>query len=99
MFVQGLLFGREGLERMTINGYQEEGTTTSPFMMMLLNKTSRYDVAAQAVRAAALINPRVEIDAHSTISHILHRAQKVKDYILQHGADPEDTFDVPKFTE
>ena len=82
---------------MTINGYQEEGTTTSPFMMMLLNKTSRYDVAAQAVRAAALINPRVEIDAHKTISHILHLAQKDKDYILEHGADPAGMFDVPRF--
>ncbi|TBU24036.1 phosphoketolase [Dichomitus squalens] len=97
--LKGLLFGREGLERMTINGYQEEGTTTSPFMMMLLNRTSRYDVAAQAVRAAALLNPRVEIDAHKTVSHILHLAQKHKEYILQHGADPEDTFDVPKFSE
>ena len=92
-----MLFGRPNLDRMTIGGYIEEGTTTSPFMMMLLNKTSRYDVAAQAVRAAALINPRVEIDAHSTISHILHLAQKQKDYIFAHGADPADTFDVPKF--
>jgi xylulose-5-phosphate/fructose-6-phosphate phosphoketolase len=28
---QGLLFGRPGLERVTIEGYREEGTTTSPF--------------------------------------------------------------------
>ncbi len=82
---------------MTIQGYREEGTTTSPFMMMILNKTSRYDVAAEAVRGAALINPRVEIDAHKKICHILHLAQKSKDYVLAHGADPEDTFDIPKF--
>ena len=92
-----MLFGRPNVDRMTIQGYREEGTTTSPFMMMLLNKTSRYDLAADAVRSAALINPRVEIDAHKTISHILHLAQKDKDYILAHGADPEGTFDVPKF--
>ncbi|KAI1797383.1 phosphoketolase [Ganoderma leucocontextum] len=95
--LKGLLFGRPNLERMTINGYAEEGTTTSPFMMQVLNRTSRYDVAAQAVGAAAMHNPRVEIDAHKTISHILHLAQKDKEYILKHGADPEDTFDVPKF--
>ena len=82
---------------MTIQGYREEGTTTSPFMMMLANRTSRYDVAAEAVRSAALRNPRVEIDAHATVSSILHRAQKDKDYILEHGTDPPGTFDVPRF--
>ena len=85
------------MDRMTIGGYIEEGTTTSPFMMMLLNKTSRFDVAAAAVRSAALLNPRVEIDAHKTIAHILHLAQKVREYVLEHGADPVDMFDVPKF--
>ena len=95
--MQGLLFGRPNLERLTINGYAEEGTTTSPFMMQLLNGTSRYDVAAQAVRAAAMHNPRVEIDAHKTISRVLHLAQKDKEYILKHGADPADTFEVPRF--
>ncbi len=29
--LKGLLFGRPGLDRMTIRGYQEEGTTTTPF--------------------------------------------------------------------
>ncbi|KAI0787950.1 phosphoketolase [Fomes fomentarius] len=95
--LQGLIFGRPNLDRMRIHGYREEGTTTSPFMMMLLNGTSRYDLAVEAVRSAALLNPRVEIDAHKTITHILHLAQKEKDYVYEHGADPEGTFDVPKF--
>lgn len=29
--LQGLLFGRPNLDRVTIDGYCEEGTTTSPF--------------------------------------------------------------------
>jgi xylulose-5-phosphate/fructose-6-phosphate phosphoketolase len=29
--LKGLLFGRPHLERMTLEGYREEGTTTSPF--------------------------------------------------------------------
>ncbi|KAH9945234.1 phosphoketolase [Epithele typhae] len=95
--LKGLLFGRPNTHRMLIQGYIEEGTTTSPFMMMVLNKTSRYDLATEAIRSAALLNPRVEIDAHKTISHILHLAQKDKDYIMAHGADREGTFDVPKF--
>ncbi|KAH9856640.1 phosphoketolase [Lenzites betulinus] len=95
--LKGLLFGRPHLERMAIHGYMEEGTTTSPFMMMLLNKTSRYDIATAAIEAAAHLNPRVEVDAHAAVSAIMHLAQKDKEYVEKHGADRDDTFDVPTF--
>ncbi|UKZ79464.1 hypothetical protein TrVFT333_007219 [Trichoderma virens FT-333] len=35
--LQGLLFGRPALHRITVEGYKEEGSTTTPFDMMLLN--------------------------------------------------------------
>ena len=34
--LKGLLFGRSGLDRMSIHGYIEEGTTTSPFDVSFL---------------------------------------------------------------
>ena len=34
--LMGLLFGRPGLERVSIQGYNEEGTTTSPFDVRIL---------------------------------------------------------------
>ena len=43
--LQGLLFHRPNLDRVSVEGYNEEGTTTTPFCMMLLNHTSRFDVA------------------------------------------------------
>ncbi|KAH7927923.1 D-xylulose 5-phosphate/D-fructose 6-phosphate phosphoketolase [Leucogyrophana mollusca] len=95
--VKGLLFGRPGIGRVIIEGYIEEGTTTSPFDMMLCNHTSRYDVAAAAVRAGALFNAHVSTDAHESASFIEHVASKDKEYILQEGKDPEGTFDTPKF--
>ncbi|CCM00082.1 uncharacterized protein FIBRA_02109 [Fibroporia radiculosa] len=95
--LKSLLFGRPNLDHVTIEGYREEGTTTSPFSMMLLNHTSRYHVAAAAVRGAAFSNPHVEIDAHAVVSGFMHDVEKDKQYIHAHGADPDDTFDVPKF--
>ncbi|TFY59486.1 hypothetical protein EVJ58_g5744 [Rhodofomes roseus] len=95
--LKGLLFGRPNTHRVTMEGYREEGTTTSPFAMMLLNHTSRYHVAAAAVRGAAALNPRVEVDAHTAISGFMHEAQKAQQYIREQGEDPEGTFDVPKF--
>ncbi|KAH9942735.1 phosphoketolase [Amylocystis lapponica] len=95
--LKSLLFGRQNLDRISIEGYREEGTTTSPFSMMLLNHTSRFHVATAAVRGAATRNARVEVDAHARISEIMHLAQKSKEYVREHGADPAGTFDVPVF--
>ncbi|KAF7312098.1 D-xylulose 5-phosphate/D-fructose 6-phosphate phosphoketolase [Mycena indigotica] len=95
--LQGLLFGRPNLDRVTIEGYREEGTTTSPFDMMLGNCTSRYDVAAAAIRGGALSNPKVAVNAHEHESYVKHLAVKEKDYIYANGKDRDDMFDVPTF--
>ncbi|KAG6837387.1 hypothetical protein H0H93_010546 [Arthromyces matolae] len=94
--LRGLLGGR-GTERISIEGYSEEGTTTSPFDMMLANHTSRYDVAIAAIRGGGHFNKRVAVDAHEVVSHIKHMAQKEREYIYKHGKDHDDTFAVPKF--
>ncbi|KAG7112589.1 phosphoketolase like protein [Verticillium longisporum] len=39
--LQGLLFGRPNMDRISIEGYREEGSTTTPFDMMLVNCVSR----------------------------------------------------------
>jgi xylulose-5-phosphate/fructose-6-phosphate phosphoketolase len=53
--------------------------------MMLCNHTSRYHVAAAAVRGGALHNPKVAVDGHSLASSIMHMAQKDHDYIFANG--------------
>jgi xylulose-5-phosphate/fructose-6-phosphate phosphoketolase len=95
--VRGLIFGRPILDRISIRGYQEEGTTTSPFDMMLCNDVSRYHVAAGAVRAAALHNAKVAVVAHEMASHFMHLAETDKKYIYREGRDPDGTFDTPVF--
>lgn len=85
--LRGLLFGRKGLQgRVTIEGYREEGTTTSALDMMLLNGTSRYDVAQAAVRGAALSNADVQVVAHEVISELKHLKEKDREYIYKNGA-------------
>ncbi|KAF8442369.1 phosphoketolase [Boletus edulis BED1] len=95
--VKGLLYGRPNIERISIRGYQEEGTTTSPFDMMLCNQVSRYDVAAAAIRAGEFYNPKVAIVAHEMASYVTHLAQMDKKYIYREGRDPDGTFDTPVF--
>jgi len=50
--IKKLVWGRPGVQdKMTILGYKEEGTTTTPFRMLTLNETSRFDVARYAVQS------------------------------------------------
>ena len=83
--LQGLLFGRPGLERMTINSYDEEGTTTTPFDMLIRNRCSRYHIAEVAVRAGVERNPHLCVELHTIIAHVQHDLAKVSQYIQQHA--------------
>jgi xylulose-5-phosphate/fructose-6-phosphate phosphoketolase len=95
--LKGLLFGRPNLDKISMDGYREEGTTTSPFDMMLCNHTSRYHVAAAAIRGGAHHNPKVSIEAHELVSYVMHLARKDKEFIYANGKDPDGIFDTPIF--
>ena len=48
--VHMLLHGRAGYERFHVHGYNESGTTTTPFDMVVLNKMSRFHLVQNALR-------------------------------------------------
>ncbi|KAF9649474.1 D-xylulose 5-phosphate/D-fructose 6-phosphate phosphoketolase [Thelephora ganbajun] len=95
--VAGLVFGRKGAERMHIEGYREEGSTTTPFDMMLRNHVSRYHVAGEAVRGAALFNERIALRSMELGGELQGRIKRDQKYIFEYGADPAGTYDVPTF--
>ena len=85
--LRGLIFGRPNLgDRITIEGYREEGTTTSALDMMIQNHTSRYHVAEAAVRGGSRFNERVQVRSHELISELKHLVEKDKKYIYEDGA-------------
>jgi xylulose-5-phosphate/fructose-6-phosphate phosphoketolase len=73
--LQGLLFHRPNLDRVTIEGYREEGTTTTPFSMMLVNHTSRFHVAMAAVRGAKG-NDTVQTNRQGLLATLDHAIRK-----------------------
>jgi len=95
--LKGLLFGRPNLARIAIEGYNEEGTTTSPFDMMICNRTDRFSVAINAIRGGAQFNSKVAVYSHQTCSYLRHLMQKEKEYILANGKDHDDIFNTPVF--
>ena len=82
--LQGLLFGRPRLERVSIAGYMEEGSTTTPFDMMLVNRTSRYHVAQAAIQGASRFNQEIQIRHHELLAELDHNIVESREFIIEH---------------
>jgi xylulose-5-phosphate/fructose-6-phosphate phosphoketolase len=79
--VHQLVHRRSHPARFHVRGFTEQGTTTTPFDMVVLNEMSRFDLAALAIEYSGLPEPRIrelgdrfraEIDAavHYTREHL-----------------------------
>ena len=81
--VHELLHARTHPHRFHARGYKEEGTTTTPFDMVVLNETSRYHIAMDALRRARRpCLDSVELFAECETMLARHRA-----YVLAHFED------------
>ncbi len=85
--VKQLLFNRPGSARFQVNGYIEEGTTTTPFDMPVLNHASRFHVLMQAVRAAAATDPAIAGKADALVARYEQKLVEHRAYIQAHGED------------
>ncbi|KAI5306317.1 hypothetical protein KEM56_001420 [Ascosphaera pollenicola] len=95
--VSGLLFGRPNLARVSIASYMEEGSTTTPFDMMLVNRVSRYHVAKAAVSGAARCNEEVRLSLPQYLALLDKDMKEASDYIRATLQDPPHTYDLPRF--
>ncbi|KAH8126407.1 xylulose-5-phosphate/fructose-6-phosphate phosphoketolase [Trichoderma asperellum] len=92
--LQGLLFGRPALHRMTVEGYKEEGSTTTPFDMMLVNGVSRFHVASRALKASAQQNDMIRDKLSTLLNKISDDMTSIKDYITEYGKDPDNVYEL-----
>lgn len=88
--LQQLLFHRGDTDRFVINGYREEGTTTTPFDMLVRNGASRYHIIMQALRLAAPHNPKVAAIVMEKISFFNYCLRDHQRYIQQNDIDHEE---------
>jgi xylulose-5-phosphate/fructose-6-phosphate phosphoketolase len=81
--VHQLLHARPNAARFHVRGYKEEGTTTTPFDMVVLNETSRFHIAMDAIRRSRRpLARRAELDRMCLAELAQHRA-----YIAEHFDD------------
>jgi xylulose-5-phosphate/fructose-6-phosphate phosphoketolase len=82
--VHELLHGRPDPARFHVHGYQEEGTTTTPFDLLVSNGMSRHDLAADAVRRAG--------GDDGVADRLLRERDALRDFAYRDGKDaPEIT--------
>lgn len=88
--IQSMLLYQKNTNRFCVNGYIENGSTTTPFDMMIVNRTSRYHLVIQALQ---ILSKRGVIDGQKgkELTSVLQRKLEChRDHIKRYGVDPEE---------
>src|SRR5271166_5652618 len=87
--VHELLHRRPDPARFHVRGYIEEGSTTTPFDMVVRNRMSRYHLALDAIACAQLSSPA----AARAADFFNDRLAAHKEYVVEHGVDMPEIAD------
>jgi xylulose-5-phosphate/fructose-6-phosphate phosphoketolase len=81
--IHKLTYRRQNAERIHVRGYKDEGTTTTPFDMVVLNNLDRYQLALDAITRV----PRLSSYVGAATDRYWSIMEKHKLYICEHGED------------
>jgi xylulose-5-phosphate/fructose-6-phosphate phosphoketolase len=88
--VEQILWPYVSSARFSIHGYREEGSTTTPFDMKVVNKVSCYHLAMDMIKQASKNNPEIAGKRDGLIAKLEQCLEEHHDYIRIHGDDPQD---------
>jgi xylulose-5-phosphate/fructose-6-phosphate phosphoketolase len=81
--IHKLTYSRRNHDNFHVHGFEEEGTTTTPFDMVVLNHLDRYRLALDAVRRIPRFADRVETETDRYWAIM----ERHKLYVSEHGDD------------
>ena len=81
--IHKLTYRRHNHDNIHVRGYKEEGTTTTPFDMVVLNNLDRYQLALDAIKRIPRFSNKVEQET----ARYWTTMQRHKLYISEHGED------------
>ncbi|WP_029431731.1 phosphoketolase [Blastococcus sp. URHD0036] len=79
--VHQLLHGRTNPGRFHVRGFEEQGTTTTPFDMVVLNRMSRYHLVLEALRRSRRVPERGEELARFCRDQLARHAAYVREHL------------------
>jgi xylulose-5-phosphate/fructose-6-phosphate phosphoketolase len=81
--IHRLTYSRAGHDQFHVRGYKEEGTTTTPFDMLVMNDMDRFHLVMDVIdRVPGLGNSAAWLRQQMTDTRVRHRA-----WICEHGED------------
>ncbi|MDD5274394.1 MAG: phosphoketolase, partial [Methylovulum sp.] len=81
--IHRLTYRRTNHHNLHVRGYKEEGTTSTPFDMVVMNDMDRFHLAADVIDRV----PRLAVQAVYLKQHIRDKLIDHKHYIYKHGED------------
>jgi xylulose-5-phosphate/fructose-6-phosphate phosphoketolase len=81
--IHRLTYKRTNHGNFHVHGYLEEGTTTTPFDMTVLNRLDRFHLAADAIARSA----RFQDSAGHVQQHLREKLLEHRAYVTRHGKD------------
>jgi xylulose-5-phosphate/fructose-6-phosphate phosphoketolase len=87
--IHEIVHGHPDVDRIHVRGFNEQGTTTTPFQMVVLNEVSRFHLAAEAIRRV----PRLSERAPSLIADCDSRIEESVAYAHEHLEDQAEIRD------
>ena len=79
--IHRLTYRRANSSHMHVHGFKEEGTTTTPFDMVVLNELDRFHLALNAIRRLP------NLDGSKVKKLLSDKLLEHKEYIYKHGED------------
>jgi xylulose-5-phosphate/fructose-6-phosphate phosphoketolase len=84
--IHRLTYRRRNHDNIHVRGYKEEGTTTTPFDMCVLNNIDRFQLTMDAITRV----PRLASQAEAARQWYSEQIQRHKLYVAEHGDDLPD---------
>ncbi len=81
--IHRLAYRRRNHDNLHVRGYKEEGTTTTPFDMTVLNNMDRFQLTFDAIRRI----PRLKSMVEKASDWLYDNLQRHKSYVMEHGED------------
>ena len=81
--IHWLSYRRHNHDNFHVRGYKEQGTTTTPFDMVVLNNLDRYQLALDAIRRI----PRFSEYVQKATDRYWSTMETHKLYVSEHGRD------------
>ncbi|MDO9596961.1 MAG: phosphoketolase family protein [Azoarcus sp.] len=87
--IHRLTYRRHNHHNLHVRGYKEEGSTTTPFDMVVLNNIDRYQLALDAIRRV----PRLRNQVDEASERYRQTIARHKAYVSEHGEDMPEVRD------